>query len=129
MVNVLVVDDDDAWRLTLKDWLERKDVHVIGCSHGDWAVTAINTHRPDLVLLDVNLPGRNGLEVLQSVRHRWPALPVIVTTAFGGADVEESALRHGANAYIGKPFRMDRLLALVRRLAATPDGHERAGAP
>jgi DNA-binding NtrC family response regulator len=129
MLSVLVVDDDDAWRLTLKDWLERRDVHVVGCSHGDWAVTAIQTHHPDLVILDVHLPGRSGLDVLRSIRHRWPGLPVIVTTAFGGNDAEESAMRLGANAYLGKPFRMDRLLGLVRRLAGTRDGRRAAETP
>lgn len=129
MLNVLVVDDDDAWRLTLKDWLERKGVHVVGCSHGDWAISAIQTHHPDVVVLDVQLPGRSGFEVLRSVRHRWPTLPVILTTAFGGTEAEESAARHGASAYLGKPFRLERLLGLVRRLVAAPEGHRAAGTP
>jgi DNA-binding response OmpR family regulator len=122
MLSVLVVDDDDAWRLTLKDSLERDGVHVVGCSRGDRAMTAVQTHNPDVVLLDVQLPGRSGLEVLRSVRHRWPKLPVIVTTAFGGSDVEQVATREGASAYIDKPFRIERLLAVVRGLTGTGDG-------
>jgi DNA-binding response OmpR family regulator len=120
VLSVLVVDDDDAWVLTLKAWLERDGAHVYGCSHGDWALSAVQTHNPDVVLLDVQLPGRNGLEVLQSVRLRWPELPVIVTTAFGGSDVEDAAVRAGADAYIGKPFRMERLLAVIRRITGMP---------
>ena len=122
VLSVLVVDDDDAWRLTLKDWFDREKIHVVGCSHGDWAMTAIQTHHPDIVVLDVQLPGRSGLEVLRSVRHRWPGLPVIVTTAFGGSDVEESAMRMGASAYMAKPFRMEQLLGLVRRIVRMPEG-------
>lgn len=126
MLSVLLVDDDDAWRLTVKDCLERDGVRVVGCSRGDWAMTAVQTHNPDVVVLDVQLPGRSGLEVLRSVRHRWPGLPVIVTTAFGGSDVERAAEREGANAYIGKPFRMERLVAVVRRITGMHDtGTER----
>lgn len=127
MLNLLVVDDDEAWRLTLKDWLARKNVQVVGCSHGDWAITAIQTHRPDVVMLDVHLPGRSGLDVLRSVRHRWPALPVIVTTAFGGAESEEAATSLGASAYLAKPFRMERLFTVLRRLLGAPDGQRTAG--
>ena len=129
MWSVLVVDDDDAWRLILKDSLERDGIHVIGCAHGDWAMTAVQTHNPDVVVLDVQLPGRSGLDVLRSVRHRWPKLPVIVTTAFGGDDMEETALRAGADAYIAKPFRMDRLLDLLRRIVGMRENRASTEAP
>lgn len=129
MWTVLVVDDDDAWRLTLKQSLERGEVQIIGCSRGDWAMTAVQTHNPDVVLLDVQLPGRNGLDVLRSIRRRSPALPVIVTTAFGGDDMEQAALHAGASVYLRKPFRMERLLGVLQRIVGIREERKATEAP
>jgi DNA-binding response OmpR family regulator len=126
-LTVLVVDDDEVWRRGVSDWLGRDGFHVVGCSRGDWVTTAVKTHSADIVVLDVHLPGQSGLEVLRSLRDRWPSLPVIVTTAFGGSDVEATALRQGASAYIEKPFRLERLVAAVRQMIAA--GDEAGGSP
>jgi DNA-binding response OmpR family regulator len=85
---------------------------------GDWVVQAVDLHQPDVVILDVNLPGITGLEVLRAVERRWPALPVVVMTAFGGPTVGAEARRLGAVAYLEKPFRMGTLVEAVRGAAA-----------
>ena len=117
-LTVVVVEDDDAWRSTLADWLKAKGCHVLGLSRGDWVTTALKTHAVDAVILDVNLPGQSGREVLRSLRLQWPALPVIVTTAFGGPQAEAAAMQDGANAYIEKPFSLGSLTALLARVTA-----------
>jgi DNA-binding response OmpR family regulator len=117
-LTVVVVEDDDAWRSTLVDWLKAKGCHVLALSRGDWVTTALKTHVVDAVILDVNLPGQSGREVLRSLRLQWPALPVIVTTAFGGAQAEAGAMQDGANAYIEKPFSLGKLTALLARVTA-----------
>jgi DNA-binding NtrC family response regulator len=114
---VVLVDDDGAWRAALGGWLEAEGMRVIRLARGEWIISALETHRPDLVLLDVHLPGLDGLEVLESVRRRWPTLPVIVMTAFGGPETAELAHRCGATAYLDKPFRLADLSAHIDRLA------------
>src|SRR6188474_2141649 len=86
-LTLLVVDDDPAWRDALKEWLDREGFRAIMLARGDWVVHAVDLHHPDVVILDVNLPGITGLEVLRAVERRWPALPVVVMTAFGGPTV------------------------------------------
>ncbi len=116
-LTLLVVDDDPAWRDALKEWLEREGFRAIMLARADWIVPAIELHRPDVIVLDVNLPGVSGLEVLDSLGRRWPALPVVIMTAFGGPGVADTARRLGAAAYLEKPFRMAALVAEIWRVA------------
>jgi DNA-binding response OmpR family regulator len=77
---------------------------------------AVDFHEPDVVVVDLHLPGVDGLQILGQLRRRWPALPVIVMTAFGGADVEERVRRLGATGYFDKPFRLEHLVSAIRLL-------------
>jgi DNA-binding response OmpR family regulator len=113
---VLLVDDDADWRAALKSWLEREHLRVVALARGDWVVSAIELHRPDLVILDVHLPGANGLDVLGTLRSRCPDVPVLVTTAFGGRPLAETVRRLGAHGYLDKPFRLADLMAEIGRL-------------
>ena len=122
-LTLLVVDDDPAWRDALKEWLEREGFRSIMLARADWIVQAVELHRPDVIVLDVNLPGVSGLDVLGGLGRRWPSLPVVIMTAFGGPGVGDTARRLGAAAYLEKPFRMATLVAEIRRVAreARPD--------
>ena len=117
-LTLLVVDDDPAWRDALKGWLEREGFRAIMLARADWIVPAVELHRPDAIVLDVNLPGTSGLDVLGALRRRWPALPVVIMTAFGGPGVGDVARRLGAASYIEKPFRMAALVDEIRRVAS-----------
>lgn len=114
-----MADDDAAWRDALKEWLEREGFRAIMLARGDWVVHAVDLHHPDVVVLDVNLPGASGLDVLGAVERRWPALPVVVMTAFGGPTLGAEARRLGAAAYLEKPFRMATLVEAIRRAAGS----------
>ena len=112
---VLLVDDDGAWRAVLERWLQGEGMRGIGLGRGEWIASAIETHRPDVVLLDIHLPGQDGLQVLEVVRYRWPNLPVIIMTAFGGHETGDLARRCGATGYLEKPFRMADLATELER--------------
>ncbi|OGK99984.1 MAG: hypothetical protein A3E31_14365 [Candidatus Rokubacteria bacterium RIFCSPHIGHO2_12_FULL_73_22] len=122
-VTVLVVDDDPAMRALLRDWLERAGYHVLEEESGERLLVAARTARFDAVILDKELAGLGGLDVLPLLRRHREQAPVILVTAFGGPRVAEEALRLGAHAYLEKPFSLNALLRTVR--AATgrrPDG-------
>jgi two-component system nitrogen regulation response regulator GlnG len=116
MLTVLLVDDDPDWRQTLKAGLEREGFRVVALGRAEWLLPAIDLHQPDVVILDVHLPGTSGLDLLGTIGRRWPALFTIVTTAFGGSSVEDVARRRGASAYLDKPFRVSTLLDEIRRV-------------
>ena len=118
MLTLLVVDDDPAWRDALKEWLEREGFRAVMLARADWVVQAVELHHPDVVVLDVNLPGASGLDVLGAIERRWPGLPVVIMTAFGGPGVGAEARRLGAAGYLEKPFRMGTLVEEIRRVAA-----------
>jgi DNA-binding NtrC family response regulator len=122
-LTLLVIDDDTAWRDALKGWLEREGFRAVMLARADWVVPAVELHHPDVIVLDVNLPGVSGLDVLDGLRRRWPELPVVIMTAFGGPGVGDTARRLGAAAYLEKPFRMAALVNEIRRVArpARPD--------
>ena len=115
-MTIMIVDDDSAWRVALERWLRDEGMRGVGLSRGEWITSAIETHRPDAVLLDIHLPGVDGLQVLEIVHQRWPSLPVIVMTAFGGRETGDLARRCGAAGYLDKPFRMADLTQEIQRL-------------
>jgi len=91
---------------------------------GDAATEALATHDFDLVVLDLGLPGRDGLDVLRTLRGRQVTTPVLVITARDTVDQRIEGLDHGADDYLGKPFAVGELLARLRALV-----RRRAGAP
>lgn len=114
---VLVVDDDEAWRSALKDSLERDGFHVVAVARSEWTLPAIDLYRPAVVVLDNLMPGPTiGLELLPTLRRRWPTLPIVMMTAFGGRSTADEALRQGATAYFDKPFRVADLAGEIHRL-------------
>jgi DNA-binding NtrC family response regulator len=113
---ILVIDDDEDWRVALKDWLELEGFRVIGIARGEWTLSAIDLYRPALVVIDNQMPGAQiGLELLPTMRRRWPDLPIVMMTAFGGGVTANEALRRGATLYFDKPFRLADLVGAIRR--------------
>lgn len=108
---ILIVEDDDGVRSLLKLTLETGGYGVIECADGDEAAKAIPTENFDLALLDIMLPGRDGLSLLPLVRRR--NLPVIFLTAKGSLSDRVSGLKMGADDYVTKPFEPLELLARV----------------
>ena len=119
-VTVLVVDDDPAMRALLRDWLEREGFHVIEEPTAERLLAAAQTARFDALILDKEMPGTGGLDVLPTFRRQRPNVPVILITAFGGAEVAQEALKLGVRQYLEKPFQFGALLEAVRAATAVP---------
>jgi len=113
---VLVIDDDPEMRALLHDVLERAGHRVLQEASGEGVILSLESEHVDVVILDKEMPGVNGLDLLAFLRHRWPKTPVIVITAFGGPSVAADALRLGAARYLEKPFRVAHLVEMIRTL-------------
>jgi two-component system, response regulator FlrC len=113
----MIVDDDAEMRALLRDALEREGFRVREHPAGDHLIPLVEEWRPDAVVLDKEMTGSNGLDLLRDIRRRHPGTPVVLVTAFGGAAVEAEALRLGAAYYMDKPFRVSRLLEVLRSVA------------
>lgn len=112
---ILVVDDEPQIRRALSLALEAHGYEVKLAEQGDQALIALGTWAPDIMVLDLMMPGRDGFDVLREVRT-WSALPVIVLSARGGELDKVTALDLGADDYLTKPFGIDELLARIRAI-------------
>lgn len=113
MGTILVVDDEPMVREVLSQYLAADGFSVVEAGDGDEAVAAVTEHNPDLVLLDLMLPKRNGLDVLSFIRST-SQLPVILLTARGEESDRVRGLEAGADDYVAKPFSAREVVARVR---------------
>jgi DNA-binding response OmpR family regulator len=115
-LTVLVVEDDQALRGLLRETLERAGHRVIDRADGAELPGLVARERCDVVVLDEQLPGVRGLDLLATLQAALPSVPVILATAFGGADTAVEARRRGARGYLEKPFRMAEMLDALAAL-------------
>lgn len=112
---VLVVDDDQDIREVLKDRLESLSCQVIVASNGKEGLEALEQQCPQMVLLDIEMPGMNGLEVLKEIRKRKDDVTVVMITAYGTIDRAVQAMKEGAYDFIPKPFEPDHIALVVEK--------------
>jgi DNA-binding response OmpR family regulator len=112
-LRILTVEDDAAIRRGIVDALSFAGYDVIEAANGNDGATAAVSRQYDLLLLDMVLPGKTGLEILREVRNARPTLPVIILSAQGEERDRVSGLKQGADDYVVKPFSVDELLARV----------------
>ncbi|WP_184956759.1 response regulator transcription factor [Paractinoplanes abujensis] len=120
---VLVVDDDPTVSDVVRRYLEQSGCRVRLAADGSAALAAVAAERPDLVVLDVMMPGLDGLEVCRRLRHDQPDLPVVMLTALGEEADRVLGLEIGADDYVTKPFSPRELVLRIRsvlRRAGTP---------
>ncbi len=124
-MKILLIEDDDTLRTTLARALVRRGFVVQECADGSQALQVWHHVLPDIVLLDLTLPGRDGLQVLADARARGLTTPVLILTARGTVGDRVLGLNSGADDYLPKPFDLDeleaRVRALVRAAARKPD--------
>ncbi|HUO33925.1 MAG TPA: sigma-54 dependent transcriptional regulator [Candidatus Acidoferrum sp.] len=111
--NILVVDDEAEIREGLEALLSSEDFQVTLAETGELGLQRLEERPFDLLLLDVSLPDRNGIELLREIHRRDPGLAVILITAFGSIDMARQAFKSGAQDYITKPWSNDELIAQV----------------
>ncbi len=110
---ILIIDDEPQIRRLLQITLQSNDLEVISAATADEGISIVAHHPPDLILLDLGLPDRNGQEVLQHLRE-WYTKPILIISVQSDEHAIVKALDSGANDYVVKPFRAGELLARVR---------------
>jgi DNA-binding response OmpR family regulator len=111
---ILVIEDDPAIRRGVVDALEFHGYSVLEAGHGDEGMDLALSVDCDLILLDLILPGKQGMEILQALRSARPTLPVIILTARGQESDRVGGLKGGADDYMVKPFSIKELIARVQ---------------
>lgn len=119
MIELLIVDDHTIFRAGLQRLIsDEPDLRVTGeAADGTTALAMIQAHRYDVVLMDINMGARNGLETLAAIRVERPRLPVIMLSMYVEAQYARLALRSRANAYLSKDTAPDELLRAIRHVA------------
>lgn len=112
---VLIVEDDGELRDALVDTLHEAACHVVAAENAETALKILATQHVDLVCSDVNMPGMNGITLLEKIQRGYPSLPVILMTAYGSIEHSVSAMHKGASDYLVKPFRAEIFVAVISK--------------
>jgi DNA-binding NtrC family response regulator len=113
---ILVVDDEEIVRDSLASWLEEDGYDVDTAPNGPTALTRVAQHAYAVLLVDLKMPGMDGLEVLAQARSLQPDVPVIIMTAYATVDTAVQAMKQGAYDYLVKPFEPEELSLMVGKL-------------
>ena len=116
---ILVIDDEKLIRWTLEDVLRKEGYAVIVAESGEEGLKLVEEHGPDLIILDLRLPGMQGMEVLERVKKIEPKTVVIIVTAHGSAESAVEAMSKGAYDYLNKPFDVDEVRLVIRKALGT----------
>ena len=115
-VNILVVDDEEIVRDSLAGWLEEDGYHVETAENGPKAIERLPDKNWNLAMVDLKMPGMNGIELMDEIRKRYPDTIVIIMTAYATVDTAVKAMKQGAYDYIVKPFNPEDLSLTIRKI-------------
>src|SRR3954463_3613298 len=115
MKPVWIIDDDRSIRWVFEKALSREDLLFKTFASAGEAMQALDSSTPQVVVSDIRMPGSSGLELLQKMKEKYPALPVIIMTAYSDLDSAVAAFQGGAFEYLPKPFDVDHAVDLIRR--------------
>lgn len=117
---ILLVEDFDDTRLMTKLWLTKKGYRVVEAENGEEAVDLAQRERPDLILMDMMMPGVDGLDATRQIREyqSLQETPIVAVSAYGANEYREKALDAGCDEYVATPFDPDALGNLIERLLA-----------
>jgi DNA-binding response OmpR family regulator len=124
-LKLLLVDDEEGFVTTLAERLELRGLEPRVALSGEQALALAEAEPPQVMVLDLRMPGMSGLEVLKAVRSRWPFTEVIMLTGHGSEQDRDACLALGAGGYHKKPLELEVLLDSIR--AAARRNAERAG--
>jgi DNA-binding response OmpR family regulator len=111
---VLVVDDDERLSRTLRTYLEMEGFEVLTSASAEEGLEVVAAERPDLVILDINMPGIDGVEACRRIKAHAPWLPVVLFSGRDRNDDGERALQAGASEFVTKPFSLEGLSQLIQ---------------
>jgi DNA-binding NtrC family response regulator len=113
---ILVVEDDPGLRFTMTDNLEEAGFSVTAADDGAEAIRILESEMFDVVVTDIRLPGKDGLEVLREAKKKSPSPSVIIVTSYGSIESAVAAMKLGAEDYLTKPFSMEEFLLLLKKV-------------
>src|SRR6267142_4644532 len=115
---ILLVEDFDDTRLMMKLWLVRNGYRVLEAETGEEAISVARRELPDLIIMDVMMPGMNGLDATQRIREYQPLrrIPIVAVSAYGAGEYRSIAIEAGCNEYVSTPFEPDALAKLLKTL-------------
>lgn len=115
MKKILIVDDQYGIRILLNEVFQKAGYQTFQAANGFQALEIVDKHKPDLVLLDMKIPGMDGIEILKRMRVVEPDIRVIIMTAYGELDMIQEAKDLGALTHFAKPFDIDEIRDAVRK--------------
>lgn len=113
--SILIVDDEDGIRYSLRGILEDEGFEVSEAESGELALSHLADEKPDLVFLDIWLPGMDGLEVLDRIKKEWDWLPVVMISGHGNIETAVSAIKKGAFDFIEKPLSLEKVVITAEK--------------
>jgi DNA-binding NtrC family response regulator len=115
-IRIMVIDDEPLMRVTIRDALTAEGYKVVTAETGRKGLDLFRNNQTDILITDLKLPDMDGIQILKEVKTRNPEAQVIVITAYGSVDSAVTAMKEGASDYLTKPFSMDELLLIAKRL-------------
>jgi two-component system, response regulator, stage 0 sporulation protein F len=111
---LLIVDDQFGIRILLNEIFQKEGYQTFQAANGVQALNLVQNESPELVILDMKIPGMDGLEILKRVKKINSSIKVIIMTAYGELDMIQEAIDHGAITHFSKPFDIDEIIAAVK---------------
>lgn len=121
MKTIWIVDDDESIRWVLEKALARAGLHTRSFVHPEEVLAALEQEQPQVLVSDIRMSAASGLDLLQTVKQRFPSLPVIIMTAFSDLDSAVAAFKGGAFEYLAKPFDLTKAVELIQRALEESD--------
>jgi len=128
-MKILVVDDEGIVLDSCRRVLEEDGFDVLLVTSADKAISAIEDEEPSVLLMDVKMPLRDGMDLMREVKERWPSIPIIVMSGYHTTETIEEANKMGASAFINKPFTPDELLETVQTVVQKEERHGKKEGP
>ena len=113
---LLLAEDNELSRHTFMDYLEFQGYRLVEARNGHEVIAQNQAHQPDLILMDVQMPGMDGLEAIRQIRAAGYCTPIIALTGMARQDDEQRCLEAGANNYLSKPVRLKQLVEMIEKL-------------
>ena len=124
MKNILIVDDDEKICWAFEQFLTDEGYNPIIASNAEEGLRKIENNRPDLVMLDIRLPGISGLEALQEIKKIDPQIQIVIMTAYDNVETTITAMRLQAFDFLPKPIDLDQVKAILNRVSRLKIGRK-----